>query len=126
MLASIKYMVRAEHQDQNYAEAYIDLINTIQSTMPSNRTFNDIDLVQPTQYNVRLNRVAKKLSPEPWPLPDFMPLAIDDFDDHGTPNLPPRGRLRNTTKGSEGLYQSSHQILCGNHATVRIGRGQCE
>jgi hypothetical protein len=82
-------VVRAEHQDQNYAEAYIDLINTIQSTMPSNRTSNDIDLVQPTQYNVRPNWVAKNPPLEPWPLPDFVPLAIDDFDNHGTPNLPP-------------------------------------
>jgi hypothetical protein len=49
--------------------------------MPSNRTSNDIDLVQPTQYNVLPNRVAKKPPPEPWELPDF--------DDYGTPNLPP-------------------------------------
>ena len=82
-------MVCAEHQDQNYAEAYIDLINTIQSTIPSNRTSNNIDLVQPTQYNVQPNRVAKNPPPEPWPLPDFVPLAIDNFDNHGTPNLPP-------------------------------------
>src|ERR1700733_5097779 len=57
--------------------------------MPSNRTSNDIDLVQPTQYKVPPNRVAKKPLPEPWELPDFEPLHIDDFDDHGTPNLPP-------------------------------------
>ena len=42
--------------------------------MPSNRTFNDIDLVQPTQYNVLLNRVAKKPPPEPWELPNFEPV----------------------------------------------------
>ena len=69
--------------------AYIDLINTLPSTIPSHRTSNDIDLVQPTQYNVRPNRVAKKPPPEPWELPDFEPLHIDDFDNHGTPNLPP-------------------------------------
>ena len=57
--------------------------------MPSNRTSNDIDLVQLTQYNVPLNRVAKKPPPEPWELPNFKPLQIDDFDDHSTPNLPP-------------------------------------
>ena len=57
--------------------------------MPSNRTSNNIDLVQLTQYKVLLNRVAKKPPPKPWELPDFEPLHIDDFDDHGTPNLPP-------------------------------------
>ena len=57
--------------------------------MPSHRTSNDIDLVQPTQYNVQPNRVAKKPPPEPWELPNFEPLHIDDFDNHSTPNLPP-------------------------------------
>ena len=36
-----------------------------------------IDLVQPTQYDIQPNRVAKSPPPELWPLPDF------------TPNLPP-------------------------------------
>ena len=49
--------------------------------MPSNRTSNDIDLVQPTWYKVPPNRVAKKPPPEP--------LHINNFDDYGTPNLPP-------------------------------------
>ena len=57
--------------------------------MPSNRTSNDIDLVQPTQYKVPPNRVAKKPPPEPWELPDFKPLYINNFDNHSTPNLPP-------------------------------------
>ena len=57
--------------------------------MPSNRTSNDIDLIQPTQYKVPLNRVAKKPPPKPWELLDFEPLHINDFDDHSTPNLPP-------------------------------------
>ena len=39
--------------------------------MPSNHTSNDIDLVQPTLYNVQLNRVTKNPPPESWPLPDF-------------------------------------------------------
>ena len=47
--------------------------------MPSNRTSNDIDLVQPTQYKVLPNRVAKKPPPEPWELPDFEPLYINDL-----------------------------------------------
>ena len=34
--------------------------------MPSNRTSNDIDLVQPTQYNVQLNRCAKNSPLKPW------------------------------------------------------------
>ena len=57
--------------------------------MPSNRTSNDIDPVQPTQYKVPPSRVAKKPPPKPWELPDFEPLRIGDFGDHGTPNLPP-------------------------------------
>ena len=39
--------------------AYINLMNTISSTMPSNRTSDDIDFVQPTQYNVQPNWIAK-------------------------------------------------------------------
>ena len=54
----------------------------IPSTMPSNRISNDIDLVQPTQYNTQQNRPAKNPPPEPWPLPDFTPFQVDDFDDH--------------------------------------------
>ena len=49
----------------------IDLINTNHQTMPSNCTSNDIDLVQPTQYNAQLNQVAKNPPPESWLLPDF-------------------------------------------------------
>ena len=57
--------------------------------MPSNRTSNDIDLVQPTRYKVPPNRVAKKPHSEPWELLDFEPLHINNFDDHGTLDLPP-------------------------------------
>ena len=39
--------------------------------MLSNRTSDDIDLVQPTQYNVQLNRVAKTPPPESWPRKDI-------------------------------------------------------
>ena len=49
---------------------------------------NDIDLVQPTQYNVSKNKPAKKPPLKPWDLPKFEPLAIDDQWDHGEPNLP--------------------------------------
>ena len=57
--------------------------------MPSNCTFNNIDLIQPTCYNVQPNWIAKKSPPEPWPLPDFTPLVINDFEDYGKLNLPP-------------------------------------
>jgi len=39
--------------------------------MVRNYISNDIDLVQPTQYIVPKNRVAKKPPPEPEPLPHF-------------------------------------------------------
>ena len=79
--------------------------------MPSNRTSKDIDFVQPTQYKVPPNRVAKKPPPEPWELPDFKPLHIDDFDDHSTPNLPPTLNfltLRGSIKRRRSLYFTSY------------------
>ena len=48
--------------------------------MPSNRTSNDMDLFQLTQYNIQSNRVVKNPPLELWSLPDFTIL---------TPNLPP-------------------------------------
>ena len=57
--------------------------------MPSNRARIDIDLVQPTQYHVPLHWCAKKQCPKPWPLPKFEPLHINDWDNHGSPKLPP-------------------------------------
>jgi hypothetical protein len=30
-----------------------------------------------------------KETPKPWPLPNFNAFHINDFDDHGKPNLPP-------------------------------------
>ena len=56
--------------------------------MPSNRTRIDADLVQKTQYNVPLNKTAKTPPPKPWPLPNFEPLLIDNWHDHGSPNVP--------------------------------------
>ena len=47
--------------------------------MPSKRTFNDIDLVEPTQYRVDLNRKVKEPPPLPWPLP-----ASSHSSNHGT------------------------------------------
>ena len=56
--------------------------------MPRNRARIDADLVQKTQYNVPPNKTAKTPPPKPWPLPHFEPLHIDNWDDHGSPNLP--------------------------------------
>jgi hypothetical protein len=57
--------------------------------MLTNRTSDDIDFVPPTQYSIPPTRKAKEPPPQPWPLPSFEPLHIEDFDNHGTPNLPP-------------------------------------
>ena len=32
--------------------------------------------------------MAKTPPPKPWPLPEFKPLHINNWDDHGLPNLP--------------------------------------
>ena len=56
--------------------------------MPRNRARIDADLVQKTQYNVPPNKMAKTPPPKPWPLPEFEPLYINNWDDHGSPNLP--------------------------------------
>jgi hypothetical protein len=56
--------------------------------MPSKRTSNDVDLVEPTQYNVESNRIAKE-TPKPWPLPNFNASHINDFNNHGKLNLRP-------------------------------------
>ena len=37
--------------------------------MPSKRTSNDIDLIEPTQYLVDPNRKVEEPPPQPWPLP---------------------------------------------------------
>ena len=38
--------------------------------MPSNRAYNDLDVVQPTRY---------KAPPEPWELPKFKPFLIGGY-----------------------------------------------
>ena len=40
---------------------------------------NDIDLVCLTQYTVPSGKKAKQPVPEPWILPVFKPLQINDF-----------------------------------------------
>ena len=57
--------------------------------MPSNRARINANLIQKTQYKVPPNKTAKTPPPEPWPLPEFEPLHITDWDDHGLLNLPP-------------------------------------
>jgi len=56
--------------------------------MPSNHARIDADLVRKTQYKVPQNKTAKIPPPKPWPLPEFEPIHIDDWDGHGSPNLP--------------------------------------
>jgi len=56
--------------------------------MVRNHISNDIDFVQPTQYIVSKNRVAKKPPPEPEPLPPFNPLPIYNENEYSEPNLP--------------------------------------
>ena len=49
---------------------------------------NDIDVVKHTEYIVPPSRVAKKPALEPWSLPAFSPIEIDDYNDHREPNVP--------------------------------------
>ena len=56
--------------------------------MVRNHISNDIDLVQPTQYIISKNRVAKKLLLEPKPSPPFKPLPMYNKNEYGEPKLP--------------------------------------
>ena len=51
--------------------------------MVHNYTSNDIDLVQPTQYPISKNRIAKKPPPKPELLSPFNPLLILNEDKYG-------------------------------------------
>jgi hypothetical protein len=51
----------------------------------------------------------------------FRALHIDDFDDHGTPNLPPT--LDRHDPFAASLFQSSLQIQLKNVVIVRIRKG---
>jgi hypothetical protein len=55
--------------------------------MPKIRSCNDIDLVKKDQYIIPLTRKAKQPPPEPWELPDFELLEIEDWDYLGERNL---------------------------------------
>ena len=54
----------------------VDSSSRFLSTMPSKRTSDDTDLVEPTQYQVDPNRKVKEPPPQPLPLPAFNPLHI--------------------------------------------------
>ena len=55
--------------------------------MVRNRASNDIDFVPYTKRPKRASQKSQK-PPEPWPLPDFKPLPIDNKNIYGKPNLP--------------------------------------
>ena len=55
--------------------------------MARNYTSNDIDFVQPTQYPIFKNRVAKRLLLEPEPLPAFEPLPMLNESQYSQPKL---------------------------------------
>jgi hypothetical protein len=65
---------------KNMRILYTDLNNRLLSAMSSKRTFNDTDLVKPTQYGVDSNRKAKEPAPEPWPL---LTNITNHISDHG-------------------------------------------
>ena len=54
----------------------IDPIIKYITKMARNYISNNIDFMQPTQYTISKNRVAKKPPPEPEPLPAFEPPPI--------------------------------------------------
>ena len=66
---------------------YMDSDIIHQSTMPSNRTYNDIDFVPPTQYSIPPTRKVKEPL-QPWPLPSYELLYITNFNSYSTLNLP--------------------------------------
>ena len=48
----------------------------------------------PSMQGITFNQIGlQKTTLEPWLLPDFTPLVIDDFEGHGKPNLPLRFNL---------------------------------
>ena len=66
--------------------------------MPSNHARIDEDLVQKTQYNIPLNKIAKIPPLKPQLLPEFKPIYINNWDDHSSPNLPPNINTYNPFK----------------------------
>ena len=56
--------------------------------MGRKRASNDIDFVEPPKYDVLPSWKAKRRPPEPWPLPDFEPLHINNPLRNGRAKLP--------------------------------------
>ena len=49
---------------------------------------NDINVVKRTEYIMPPSKAAKKPAPEPWSLPAFSPIKINDYNDPKGPNVP--------------------------------------
>ena len=56
--------------------------------MVRNNASNDEDFVLPTVYPNQPAASKKKAPPQPGPLPDFVPLHINNNNKYGRPNLP--------------------------------------
>ena len=56
--------------------------------MVRNKASNDKDFVLPTIYLNQPAALKKKAPPQPRPLPNFMPLHINNNNKYGRPNLP--------------------------------------
>ena len=56
--------------------------------MVRNKASNDEDFVLPTVYTTQPAGLKKKAPPQPGPLPDFVPLHINNDNEYGRPNLP--------------------------------------
>ena len=49
---------------------------------------NDIDVVKRTEHIMPPSRIAKKPTPEPWSLPAFSLIKINDYNYPKEPNVP--------------------------------------
>ena len=68
-----------EHQNINKGSTYqAALFDKSTTNMGRKRASNDIDFVEPPKYDVLPSWKAKKRPPEPWPLPNFKPLHINN------------------------------------------------
>ena len=78
-----------EHQNINKGSTYqAALFDKSTANMGRKHAFNDIDFVKPPKYDVLLSWKAKKRPPEPWPLPDFELLYINNPFENSRVKLP--------------------------------------
>jgi hypothetical protein len=78
-----------EHQNINKGSTYqAALFDKSTANIGRKRTSNNIDFVKPPKYNVLLSQKSKKRPPEPWPLPDFELLYINNLLKNGRAKLP--------------------------------------